>query len=147
MVSFKLKTMLPEDEFLALPWHLPLEDWPEETTVILPVGTHRNVVRFVPLAGEFLALKELPHRLAVREFDVLSTMRERSLRISTPCFAPNFAKSKMPWPTRVPPGRSRLPETALMASCSQNASAPLPQSNRFKPFYESSRLFRDNACS
>jgi hypothetical protein len=79
MVSFKLKTMLPEDEFLALPWHLPLEDWPEETTVILPVGTHRNVVRFVPLAGEFLALKELPHRLAVREFDVLSTMRERSL--------------------------------------------------------------------
>ena len=79
MVSFKLKTMLPEDEFLALPWDLRLEDWPEETTVILPVGTHRNVVRFVPLAGEFLALKELPHRLAMREFDVLSTMRERSL--------------------------------------------------------------------
>jgi hypothetical protein len=79
MVAFKLKTTVPQDELLTLPWDIPLADWPEETTVVLPAGTHRHVVRFVHASGDFVALKELPHRLAVREFDVLSTMRQRGL--------------------------------------------------------------------
>lgn len=79
MVSFKLKTTLPQVDLLPLPWDLSLEDWPAETTVILPAGTHRHVVRFVPTGDDFVALKELPYHLAVREFDVLSALRQHGL--------------------------------------------------------------------
>ncbi len=79
MVAFRLKTTVPQTDLLALPWALPLEDWPEETTVILPAGTHRHVVRFVPTSGDFAALKELPDHLAVREFEVLSFLHQNGL--------------------------------------------------------------------
>lgn len=79
MVAFRLKTILPQEELLTLPWDLPLERWPSETTVILPVGLHRNVVRFVPAADDYMAMKELPHRLAVREFDILTALHQQGL--------------------------------------------------------------------
>ena len=64
MVAFRLKTTAPQDELLALPWDTPLEEWPDETTVVLPAGVHRHVVRFVPIADQFVALKELRDTLA-----------------------------------------------------------------------------------
>ena len=79
MVSFKLKTTLPQADLLTLPWDLALEDWPAETTVILPAGTHRHVVRFAPAGDDFVALKELPHHLAVREFEVLTALHQHGL--------------------------------------------------------------------
>ncbi|MCB1028901.1 MAG: DUF4032 domain-containing protein [Microthrixaceae bacterium] len=79
MVAFTLKTTLPQADLLALPWDLALEDWPKEATVILPAGNHRHVVRFVPTADDFVALKELPHHLALREFEVLSTLHRNGL--------------------------------------------------------------------
>jgi hypothetical protein len=79
MVAFKLKTGLPETELLQLPWHLPLDQWPDESIVSLPAGSHRHVVRFIATTDSFVALKELPHRLALREFRVLSALHEKAL--------------------------------------------------------------------
>jgi hypothetical protein len=52
-------------------------------------------------------------------------MRERSSDMSVPVRTPKRAKSITPSPTSVPPRRSRLPDTALITSCNQNASTPL----------------------
>ena len=79
MVAFTLKTGSRETELLQLPWDLPLENWPAESTVSLPSGTHRHVVRFIATTDRFVALKELPHRLALREFRVLSALRDKAL--------------------------------------------------------------------
>ncbi len=79
MVSFKLKTTVPQTDLLAFPWELPLEDWPAEITVALPAGTHRHVVRFARAGDGFVALKELPHRLAVLEFEVLTALHQHGL--------------------------------------------------------------------
>jgi hypothetical protein len=51
-------------------------------------------------------------------------MRDFAVLVNTPFFTPNFAKSISPRPTRVPPLRSRFPETALIASWIQKASDP-----------------------
>ena len=53
-------------------------------------------------------------------------MRERAVLVSTPTRLPKRGKSMIPRPTSVPPARSRFPLTALITSCSQNASDPLP---------------------
>ncbi|RJL31641.1 DUF4032 domain-containing protein [Bailinhaonella thermotolerans] len=56
---------------LSLPWHLPLEDWPEHLIVPLPRGISRHVVRFVKLSGKVYAIKEIGERLARREYQRL----------------------------------------------------------------------------
>ncbi len=56
---------------LALPWHLPLEEWPQEHLVALPRGISRHVVRFVRLGGHVYALKEAAERYVVREHQLL----------------------------------------------------------------------------
>ncbi len=50
---------------------MPLEEWPREQFVDLERGIGRHVVRFVRLAGGLFALKELPPRLAWREYRLL----------------------------------------------------------------------------
>ena len=64
---------------LTLPWHLTLADWPGDTVrfVELPVGESRHVVRFISLANDILALKELPIRPAQREYAVMRDLQER----------------------------------------------------------------------
>ena len=44
---------------LDLPWHLPLEEWPDEYLVPLPRGISRHVVRFARAGDEVVAVKEL----------------------------------------------------------------------------------------
>jgi hypothetical protein len=57
---------------LTLPWHLPLEDWDDERLQEIPQrGLSRHVVRFVAEDGEVFALKEIPERLARREYQLL----------------------------------------------------------------------------
>ena len=56
---------------LELPWHLPLEDWPEEYLVPLPRGISRHVVRYSRAGDEVIAVKELAERPALREYDML----------------------------------------------------------------------------
>ncbi len=79
MVALRLKTIGEDLALVGLPWERPLAEWPKELLVGLPTGLHRHVVRFLGLDDTVLALKELPQRLAEREFDILERLREEGL--------------------------------------------------------------------
>lgn len=59
---------------LALPWHIPLEEWPQEYLVPLPRGISRHVVRYARAGDEVVAVKELAERPALREYELLRTL-------------------------------------------------------------------------
>jgi hypothetical protein len=60
---------------LSLPWHLPLEEWEDDRLTEIPQrGISRHVVRFIAEGGEVFALKEIPERLARREYSALRQM-------------------------------------------------------------------------
>ena len=66
---------------LALPWERPLGEW-DATAVPLrdvPVGPSRHLVRFVETDGRLWALKELPHRIAHKEYAVLRDLESMGL--------------------------------------------------------------------
>jgi hypothetical protein len=57
---------------LTLPWDRPLEEWTDDRMQEIPQrGLSRHVVRFVAEDGELFALKEIPERLARREYALL----------------------------------------------------------------------------
>ncbi|HEY2241838.1 MAG TPA: DUF4032 domain-containing protein [Streptosporangiaceae bacterium] len=65
---------------LTLPWDEPLEDWQDERLVeIRQRGIHRHIVRFVEDDGVLYALKELPERLARREYTLLRSLDELNI--------------------------------------------------------------------
>jgi hypothetical protein len=65
---------------LTLPWDEPLANWQDERLVeIHQRGIHRHVVRFVEDDGVLYALKELPERLARREYTLLRSLDELSI--------------------------------------------------------------------
>jgi hypothetical protein len=68
-------------DFLDLPWQLPLEEWESERLVTVPSGIHRHVVRFVAYDGALYALKEMPQRLADREYRLLRALDEESIPV------------------------------------------------------------------
>jgi hypothetical protein len=62
---------------LDLPWDEPLEQWSDDRlTEISQRGLSRHVVRFVAEGGEVFALKEIPERLARREYSLLRRLKE-----------------------------------------------------------------------
>jgi hypothetical protein len=67
--------------FLDLPWHVPLARWKSERLVEVPRGIHRHVVRFVGYGERLYALKEMPVRLAEREYRLLQALREASVPV------------------------------------------------------------------
>ncbi|HXY81183.1 MAG TPA: DUF4032 domain-containing protein [Gaiellaceae bacterium] len=71
---FRLVARDDQRAFLGLPWHLPLGEWPAELLVDVRRGIGRHVVRFVELGGAYYALKELPPRLAEREYRLLGDL-------------------------------------------------------------------------
>jgi hypothetical protein len=66
---------------LQLPWPEPLAAWPPDAADFrdLPVGPSRHVVRFVQVDGVLYALKELPTRVAGKEYRVLRELEARQL--------------------------------------------------------------------
>ncbi|MDQ1392451.1 MAG: hypothetical protein QOF30_1428, partial [Acidimicrobiaceae bacterium] len=66
---------------LALPWLERLADWsaPEVPLRDLPVGPSRHLVRFVKTDGRLWALKELPQRIALKEYVALREIEAKSL--------------------------------------------------------------------
>jgi hypothetical protein len=66
---------------LDLPWHLPLESWPDENIVALPKGLSRHTVRFANLSGHVIAIKETLADLAKREYDMLRQLA----KLDVPC--------------------------------------------------------------
>jgi hypothetical protein len=63
-------------DFLDLPWSTPLSAWADDRLVEVARGLHRNVVRFVDYDGRVYALKELPGRIADREYRILRRLAE-----------------------------------------------------------------------
>src|SRR4051812_11818654 len=62
---------------LDLPWEQPLEEWRDDRLTEIPQrGLSRHAVRFVAEAGEVFALKEIPERLARREYSLLRRLKE-----------------------------------------------------------------------
>jgi tRNA A-37 threonylcarbamoyl transferase component Bud32 len=76
---FRLLARAEQAAFLSLPWSLPLEDWPEEHFVEVERGISRHVVRFVELHGALYALKEVPPRIAAREYRLLGELERREV--------------------------------------------------------------------
>jgi tRNA A-37 threonylcarbamoyl transferase component Bud32 len=76
---FRLVARADQRAFLGLPWSLPLEEWPEDLVVEVARGIGRHVVRFVHLNGTYYALKELPQRIAEREYRLLIDLGERGV--------------------------------------------------------------------
>ncbi|MFI0432431.1 MAG: DUF4032 domain-containing protein [Candidatus Nanopelagicales bacterium] len=78
---------------LLLPWQVSLSEWPDDLVLDLPRGISRNLVRFVsfdadgadPPAGDpgrvVYAAKELPDRLALREYRLLGELRKLELPV------------------------------------------------------------------
>ena len=77
----RIRTRPGHPDFLDLPWGSPLEAWTSERLVELARGTHRHVVLFVEYDGALYALKELPPRIADREYRMLRRMAEESLPV------------------------------------------------------------------
>jgi hypothetical protein len=73
-----------EPALLDLPWHLPLEQWPNENIVALPKGLSRHTVRFAHLGDHVIAIKETLFELAKREYDMLRKLE----KIDIPCVEP-----------------------------------------------------------
>lgn len=68
-------------DFLDLPWDRPLDRWRSERSVEVVRGVHRHVVQFVDYDGTIYALKELPPRVAEREYRMLRKMAEEELPV------------------------------------------------------------------
>src|SRR5690625_6117656 len=67
-----------------LPWHIPLEDWPEDLIAAFPRGISRHIVRFVRLSGRVIAIKEIGEVVAHHEYDQLRALR----RLDVPSVVP-----------------------------------------------------------
>lgn len=64
-------------DFLDLDWDTPINDWDGPHLVDLPAGVHRHPVRFLAYPEGLYAIKELPLRLAIHEFDMLRALATR----------------------------------------------------------------------
>jgi hypothetical protein len=78
-LSIRLRRATPG--LLSLPWLDPLAEWSPEAAEFreLPVGPSRHIVRFVVADGVLYALKELPTRVARKEYQVLRDLEARML--------------------------------------------------------------------
>lgn len=74
----------PDPALLDLPWHIALEDWPEDTLAALPRGISRHVVRFVRVSGRVLAIKEIGESVAYGEYELLRDLN----RLDVPSVVP-----------------------------------------------------------
>ncbi len=63
---------------VGLPWTTPLDDWPMDN-MVLPIGPHRHVVRFLEHGDVTYVLKELPEKLVRREHRLLRSLAEADL--------------------------------------------------------------------
>lgn len=67
-----------------LPWHIGLEDWPEDIIAALPRGISRHIVRFVRLSGRVIAVKEIGEVVAHHEYEQLRALK----RLDVPSVEP-----------------------------------------------------------
>ena len=82
--SLQITAASVEPALLDLPWHLDLEDWPDDLIAALPRGISRHVVRFVYLGGRVIAIKEIGEVVAHQEYRLLRDLD----RIGAPAVDP-----------------------------------------------------------
>jgi hypothetical protein len=77
--EFRLRT--PTAGLLALPWDRPLQDWtvPDVPLRDIAVGPSRHLVKFVYADDALWAVKDMPARIAVKEYEVLRRLEEMGL--------------------------------------------------------------------
>lgn len=86
MAAPELRLRAPHPGLVALPWERPLIEWaaPEVAVRDLPVGPSRHLVKFVESDDALWALKELPARVAAREYQVLTQVETMGLNAVRP---------------------------------------------------------------
>lgn len=82
--SLNITASTVEPGLLALPWDIPLENWPDDTITALPKGISRHIVRFVQLDGYVIAIKETNDEMAQGEYEMLRNLQ----KIDVPCVEP-----------------------------------------------------------
>ncbi|GGC05218.1 DUF4032 domain-containing protein [Cellulomonas carbonis] len=82
--SLQITAAAPDPALLDLPWHIPLEEWPDDVLAALPRGISRHVVRFVRLSGRVIAVKEIGETVAYREYELLRALN----RLGVPSVEP-----------------------------------------------------------
>lgn len=82
----ELRLRAPTPDLVALPWELPLSEWmvPDVPLRDIAVGPSRHLVKFVECDGKLWALKDLPPRIAVKEYDVLRQLEDMELNAVRP---------------------------------------------------------------
>ncbi len=77
--EFRLRT--PSPGLLALPWDRPLSDWvvPDVPLRDIAVGPSRHLVKFVDADDQLWAVKDMPPRIAMKEYDVLRRLEDMEL--------------------------------------------------------------------
>jgi hypothetical protein len=78
-MAMRIVANRPDPAILSLPWHLPLEEWPDDVVVPLPRGLSRHVVRIVRVGDRLCAIKETERPIAEREYHLLRELRHRGL--------------------------------------------------------------------
>jgi len=78
-MKFQIVARTGHPAFLDLPWSEPLESWRHDRMVEVARGISRHVVCFVDYDGALYALKELPERLAEREYRLLRHLEGESI--------------------------------------------------------------------
>lgn len=69
-------------DLVALPWHMPLADWPADVLIqVRDRGLSRHVVRFVEAGGSLVALKEMPAELVAKERRLLAFLSGESVPV------------------------------------------------------------------
>src|SRR6476619_2653767 len=69
--EFRLRT--PSAGLLALPWDQPLSEWvvPDVPLRDIAVGMSRHLVKFVDADDQLWAVKDMPPRVAIKEYDAV----------------------------------------------------------------------------
>jgi hypothetical protein len=77
----ELRLRAPTPGLLGLPWDRPLSQWnvPDVALRDIAVGPSRHLVKFVEADGMLWAVKDMPARLAAKEYDVLRRLEEMAL--------------------------------------------------------------------
>lgn len=77
----ELRLRAPSPGLVALPWDLHLSEWmvPEVPLRDIAVGPSRHLVKFVDADGSLWAVKDLPPRIAVKEYENLRRMEDMGL--------------------------------------------------------------------
>ena len=81
MPAPELRLRAPTPGLLGLPWDKPLSEWvvPDVPLRDIAVGMSRHLVKFVDADGQLWAVKDMPPRIAIKEYDVLRRLEEMGL--------------------------------------------------------------------